>query len=374
MMTKFMVWTEKQLRQISDSASAAINRYSRPRNEIATASSIGHCDFKVAFEAQNGSQEFDFSTMVRFRVGHIFELDLAMRLIAGGFTPVEPDEILTATGPCFCGGGDLLEICGISAEARKILRQSGVKLPTEQLTLEDTDAECGANYDFVIKHKDGSYVVIETKTTEADLVEAKPEWVDQIHTQLAILFSHVPAGTKIRGSIYARMGNAREEEFEGFSVPTPSEWAQLRIKAKHQAAAKRGEVEGCKAPSHLCGLCHAHTCPLSPAGRSKKALPLPADVALAAENFKTASDLAKSFTAEADRAKQILLDYAGDKRMQAIAGDQMVLVSPVAGRFTVNQKKLSTLVDPSVLEACSSRGKGYMKVEIKPLPAEAFAE
>ena len=373
MTTKFMLWTEKQLRQISDSASSAIDRYSRPRNEIATASSIGHCSFKVAYEAQNGTPASDFSQMVRFRVGHIFELDLAMRMIEGGFKPVEPGEIFTTPGPCFCGGGDLLETCGINAEARKLLGSSGVMLPTEQLTLEYADAEIGANYDLVIKHKDSSYVVIETKTTEADLTEPRPEWVDQINTQIKILALHVPQGTKIRGSIYARMGNAREVEFEGFT-PNAEQWAELCIKAKHQAAAKRGEVEGSKSPSHLCGLCHAHTCPLSITGRSKKALPLPADVALAAENFKTASDLAKSFTAEADRAKQILLDYAGDKRMQAVAGDQVVLVSPVAGRLSVNQKKLSALVPASVLEACSSRGKGYMKVEIKPLPAEAFEQ
>lgn len=367
MKTKATDWSERMLRKISTAASAAINRFSVPRNTIATASTQGHCAFKTAYEAKHGSPEFDFESITRFRVGHSFEIDMAIRLIAGGFKPVEPSEIFTAPGPCFCGGGDLLDTCGVTATVRKKLRAKGVMLPTEQLSLDIAKEDIAANYDLVIKVPNGSYMVWECKTTEDILTEPREEWIPQVKTQLGLLKVFAPEGSVIRGAVYCRMGNSIEQDFE-IIPPTDSEWAQLKVRAQHIAQAKRGEVEGAKEPSHLCGLCPAHTCKFSPAGRASEAFPLPKNVQMAVENYLIAKGISEDYAAEADRNKKILLDYAGEERMAAKAGDSLVMVSPVSGRFSINQKKLAALVSTSVIEACSTKGKGYMKVEIKPLP------
>ncbi|QOX80768.1 hypothetical protein FY034_17240 (plasmid) [Trichlorobacter lovleyi] len=369
MKTRTTEWAERMLRKISEIASAAINRFSVPRNTISTASAQGHCAFKTAYEAKHGSPEFDFASLTRFRVGHAFEFDIATRLIAGGFVPVEPDEILTHPGPCFCGGGDLLDVCGVTANIRKSLKANGVLLPTEQLTLDIPADDIGANYDIVVKAPNGSFMVWECKTTEDTLTIPRDEWVSQVKTQLGLLRHFAPEGSVIRGAVYCRMGNSIEQDFE-IAPPNEKEWADLKARAQHIAQAKRGEVEGAKEPSHFCGFCHAATCQYSPAGRAANSFPLPKDVQQAVENFITTKDIADSYAKEAERHKKKLLDYAGDERMTAKAGKYLVMASPIPGRVTISTKKLATMVSPSILEACSSKGNGYMKVEVKPLPDE----
>ncbi|NVN93602.1 MAG: hypothetical protein HXX11_23805 [Desulfuromonadales bacterium] len=141
-MSKLVSFNTQALLKLEQGNTKSLDDFSRPRNQMATASEICGCHRKVTLQIKLPALP-SAKELRQKRRGHIFEIDQAERFRVMGFKEVLPAEFPTATGPCF----------------------------TRQLVVEHPDQPIGSHLDFVIKHKDNSIQIIECKTTNGIPVE-----------------------------------------------------------------------------------------------------------------------------------------------------------------------------------------------------------
>ena len=162
-MSKLVTFNTQALLLIEKSNTQSLDDFSRPRNEMATASEICGCYRKVTLKHTLHTKP-TARELRQKRRGHIFEIDQAERFVVMGFREVTPEEFPAATGPCF----------------------------TRQLVVQHPDHPIGAHLDFAIKHKDGSLHIIECKTTDGIPSEPYGSWIGQLHIQLGLLAATFP--------------------------------------------------------------------------------------------------------------------------------------------------------------------------------------
>src|SRR6266702_7287387 len=99
-MSRLVTFNTQALLLIEQSNTQSLNDFSRPRNEMATASEIASCQRKVTLKMTQPSKPAA-KELRQKRRGHIFEIDQAERFEVMGFREVKPEEFPDAFGPCF---------------------------------------------------------------------------------------------------------------------------------------------------------------------------------------------------------------------------------------------------------------------------------
>ena len=137
-------------------------------------------------------------------------------------------------------------------------------------------------------------------------------------------------------------------------------------KAKGIWAAVKGEgpIPGPE-PGLLCGFCdYQSECPAHQRSREE----LPEEISEIARLFAHHKRNHAMLGGVVDGLKEMLMDYAGGRRLKGVTPDGLVVnVSPQAGKISINGEKLRALA-PELYQECSKMGKGFVKVEVKPLP------
>lgn len=337
-MSKLVAFNTQALLVLEESHSKSLDDFSRPRNEMATASEICGCFRKVTLKMTSPTKP-TARELRQKRRGHIFEIDQAERFAVMGFREVSPEEFETAVGPCF----------------------------TRQLVLEHPDHPIGAHLDFAIKHKDGSLHIVECKTTDGIPLEPYGNWIGQIHIQLGLLAVKSP-DVVIRGSILAAdLSAGEEQEFNSFS-PDMTLFDFYIKKGLELIEAKTGRLPAATMPGVLCGYCpYRGGCP------SHIDQQIPIEVTDRVVEYESLDRQKKDLEKRMDPVKNELIAFFG-KSFHGITDDGIaVATTTVAASEYADSKKVKTEY-PLVFEACKKTKATYTKLEVKRLPPAPLAK
>ena len=337
-MSKLVAFNTQALLLLEESNTKSLDDFSRPRNQMATASEICSCFRKVTLRMTSPTKP-TARELRQKRRGHIFEIDQAERFTVMGFREVSPEEFTTAAGPCF----------------------------TRQLVLEHPDHPIGAHLDFAIKHKDGSLHIVECKTTDGIPAEPYGNWIGQLHIQLGLMAVRFP-GIEIRGSILAAdLSSGEEQEFNSFS-PDMTLFEFYVEKGLVLVEAKAGRIPAATMPGILCGYCpYRGGCP------SHKDEQIPVEITERVVEYESLDRQKKNLEKRIDPMKNELIAFFG-RCFHGITDDGIAMATTtVAASEYADSKKLKKDY-PDVFEACKKTKAAYTKLEVKKLPPAPLAK
>ena len=337
-MSKLVTFNTQALLLIEKSNTKSLDDFSRPRNEMATASEICGCYRKVLLKMTSPAKP-TARELRQKRRGHIFEIDQAERFEVMGFREVSPEEFPDASGPCF----------------------------THQLVVEHPDHPIGAHLDFAIKHKDGSLHIIECKTTDGIPTEPYGNWIGQLHIQLGLLAVRFP-GIEIRGSILAAdLSVGEEQEFNSFT-PDMTLFGFYVEKGLELIEAKAGRIPAESMPGILCGYCpYRGGCP------SHHDQQIPIEIECRVTEFEKLDRKKKDLEKRIEPMKNELIEFFGGSFHGVTEDGIAVATTMIAASDYVDSKKVKKEY-PLVYQACKKGKAGYTKLEIKKLPPAPLAK
>lgn len=254
----------------------------------------------------------------------------------------------------------------------QIFKTAGLNPIREKRVIHPDHPEFQANLDFIFVNQNSKTVkYLELKSVDEIPAEPRESHLNQMAYGTNILaLQEEFVGWNIEGAIlYCNLNSGEYEIFNGHTAESLKPAFEKRMEAsKILWSALHGGPQPEPTPCASCGWCpYTEECRV----RSTKGLnQLPSEVSRAAQNYAIAKDLADSFSAEAKRHRQLLVDYAGKGKITGLADDLVVRVSPRSGGFSINQKKLSLLVSPEIVSECMTKNKDKVVVEVKPLMAD----
>lgn len=337
-MSKLVAFNTQALLLIEKSNTKSLDDFSRPRNEMATASEICGCYRKVLMKMTAPAKP-TARELRQKRRGHIFEIDQAERFKVMGFREVTPEEFPNTPGPCF----------------------------TRQLVVEHPEHPIGAHLDFTIKHKDGSLHIIECKTTDGIPTEPYGNWIGQLHIQLGLLAARFP-DVEIRGSILAAdLSAGEEEEFNSFT-PDMTLFGFYVVKGLQLVEAKAGRIPAEAMPGILCGYCpYRGGCP------SHNDLEIPIEVTCKVAEYESLDRQRKDLEKQLEPMKTELIAFFGTS-FQGVTEDGIaVATTKVAASEYADSKKVKKDY-PVVFQDCKKTKAAYTKLEVKKLPPAPLAK
>ena len=337
-MSRLVAFNTKALQLIERNNTKGLDDFSRPRNEMATASEICGCHRKVTLQLTTPALP-TARELRQKRRGHIFEIDQAERFRVMGFREVEREEFPQATGPCF----------------------------TRQFILEHPDHPIGSHLDFIIRHRDASLQIIECKTTDGIPAEPYGNWVDQLHIQLGLMAVRF-TGTEIRGSILASdLSAGEEEEFNSFA-PDMNLLDYYMERGKELVEAKAGERTPHTMPGLLCGFCpYRDGCP---AHRDQV---IPAEITERVTEYEILDHRKKDLEKSLDPMRKELIAFFG-KRFQGVTDDGIAVATVTVAPGETVDSALLRKDYPDVYERCTKPKAGFTKLEVRRLPPAPLAK